>query len=325
VEVSRTSGVGRYALDFKATGNVCSDVHITDYQIRADFNRVGANYSCRIQGADGIYFENGHQFCGLDVNPADIGVTQSTSSLFFSNVYFDTAPEYNVYFRGGCDSVGKYGNTQFSNCFMRASRAGVKLDPNAVGITDVKFVNCRINTHEGAGIDMRSSDVDRVLISNCSFKDNNSLGSAVNGDLIVDGQGHIISNCSFVDGNAAGKAVILQPTSSYCILANSSFQYSTAGTLVDNNGSSNQLSSLTGFVVKKTGSATITPGNTSTAVSHGLSITPSNTQIQVTLRTNATGVTRFYVSNVTDTTFNINTNAAPSVDAIFSWLADASL
>jgi hypothetical protein len=286
---------------------------------------VGANYSCRIQGADGIYFENGHQFCGLDVNPADIGVTQSTSSLFFSNVYFDTAPEYNVYFRGGCDSVGKYGNTQFSNCFMRSSKAGVKLDPNSAGITDVKFVNCRINTHDGAGIDMRSSDVDRLLISNCSFKDNNSLGSSTNGDLLVDGQGHIISNCSFVGGNAAGKAVILQPTSSYCILANSSFQYSTAGTLVENNGSANQLSSLTGFVIKNAGSATISPGTTFVTVPHGLSVTPSNTQIQITLRTNPTGVTRWYISAVTATTFNINTDVAPGTNAVFSWMVDTSL
>ena len=325
VETARTSGEGRYYLDFKATGNVCSDVHVTDYQLVANSSRVGANYSCRIQGADGIYFENGHQFCGLDINPTGIGITQSTSSLFFSNVYFDAAPQYNVWLRGDCDTINKYGNTQFSNCFMRDSQAGVKLDPTSVGITDVKFVNCRINTHAGAGIDMGSNAVDRVLISNCSFKDNNSNASTVNGDLVIDGQGHIVSNCSFVDGDPAGTAVILQATSSYCILANSSFQYSTTGTKVNNLGSLNQLSSLTGFVLKKTGSATITSGTTSVTVSHGLSVTPSITQIQATLRTDATGLTRYYISNVTATTFDINANAAPSADAIFSWLADASL
>lgn len=320
-ETSRTSGSGRYLLYFGATEFVCSDCHITDYQLF-----VGSqNYTCLIEGADGIYFQNGHQFGGLKVEPTGIGVTQSTSSLFFSNVYFDTAPQYNVWFTGACDTTGKYGNSQFTNCFMRDSQAGVKLDPTSVGLETLRFTSCRINTHTGAGIDMVSNLVDHCVIASCQFKDNNSGNSAVNGDIRLDGQGHVVTGCTFRDGGAAGIALELKSTSSYCIVTDCQFQYSTAGTLLKNDGSQNKLSTFTGATVKKTGTASIANPNTSVVVAHGLSITPSISHIRVNLTNDASGVTRYYVTNVTSTDFTIATNAAPTTTAAFNWSVDSSL
>lgn len=76
----------------------------------------------------------------------------------------------------------------------------------------------------------------------------------------------------------------------------------------------------TGYTTENSGTATISSGNTSTTVSHGLKIKPAISTIAVIPTNNLGSATKFWVSNVATTTFQINTNVDPGAsDASFSW------
>jgi hypothetical protein len=75
-----------------------------------------------------------------------------------------------------------------------------------------------------------------------------------------------------------------------------------------------------GYTTENSGSATISSGNTSTTVSHGLSVQPAISTISVIPTNNLGSATKFWVSNVTATTFRINTDVDPGVTtATFNW------
>lgn len=70
------------------------------------------------------------------------------------------------------------------------------------------------------------------------------------------------------------------------------------------------------------GTATILAANTSVTVTHGMLYTPAAKDIQVTPNANLGSATKFWISNVTSTTFDINVDAAPGADKLFVWRVD---
>lgn len=80
------------------------------------------------------------------------------------------------------------------------------------------------------------------------------------------------------------------------------------------------LDSNDGTVSESTGTATITAGNTSVVVSHGLAYQPSLTRINITPTTTTGGVT-WWVSNVTATQFTINISSTYGGGIGFAWSA----
>jgi hypothetical protein len=83
----------------------------------------------------------------------------------------------------------------------------------------------------------------------------------------------------------------------------------------------NFVTSAPAFVTENYGSASITSGNTSIAVSHGLSMTPTLNQISVTPQTSLGSAGYWYVSGVTSSQFTINVNTNPGQTVIFGWIA----
>ena len=93
-------------------------------------------------------------------------------------------------------------------------------------------------------------------------------------------------------------------------------------------GSSSSLSSTVkairnrGFTTESSGTATVASGSTSIAVSHGLGVTPSAKDIQVTPTNDLGSAAKFWISSVGASTFTINVDIDPGAStATFSWSA----
>jgi len=77
-----------------------------------------------------------------------------------------------------------------------------------------------------------------------------------------------------------------------------------------------------GFATEASGTATISSGSTSVAVSHGLAITPTAADIQVTPTNNLGSATKFWITSAGATTFTINVDVDPGAStATFAWSA----
>lgn len=77
-----------------------------------------------------------------------------------------------------------------------------------------------------------------------------------------------------------------------------------------------------GFTTESSGTATVTTGNTSVSVSHGLGTTPALSDIRVTPTNDLGNAAKFWISNAGASTFDINVNVDPGAStATFSWSA----
>lgn len=77
---------------------------------------------------------------------------------------------------------------------------------------------------------------------------------------------------------------------------------------------------INGQVVANRGTRQMTSGTYTTTVTHNLGRTPNIQDIVVTANNAAAAALPFYVSNVTATTFDIDTGTAPTSTANFSWV-----
>ncbi len=87
-------------------------------------------------------------------------------------------------------------------------------------------------------------------------------------------------------------------------------------------GANDIIRGNTGYVTEAHGNASITTGNTSVVVTHGLAITPTLEQISVTPQTAFGSAAKFWVSTPTSTQFTINVDANPGQTVTFGWKAD---
>ena len=77
-----------------------------------------------------------------------------------------------------------------------------------------------------------------------------------------------------------------------------------------------------GFATEASGTVTVSSGSTSTSVTHGLAITPTAADIQVTPTNDLGNATKFWISSVGASTFTINVDIDPGAStATFSWSA----
>jgi hypothetical protein len=91
-------------------------------------------------------------------------------------------------------------------------------------------------------------------------------------------------------------------------------------------GAAYQCANNINFATKAQGTATVANGTTSIAVTHGLSLTPAVSNIQVTPTNSMGNATKYYISGPTSTQFTINVDADPgATTATFSWTADVGV
>lgn len=102
------------------------------------------------------------------------------------------------------------------------------------------------------------------------------------------------------------------------VMVNSFVNHVTAP--VRDNGSNNIIRHNDGYVTENSGTATVANGNTSVAVTHNLSYTPTLQDISVAPTNTMGNATKFYISDPTSTDFDIHVDADPgATTATFVW------
>jgi len=196
--------------------------------------------------------------------------------------------------------------------------------------------------------------------SNFSRIVGNQFESLAGGSIILLGNKHIVSCNQFLNiGKAAGtvnSAAGIYTNSNFSTISDNYFNSdgsgtngtqafvflddNTTGNIVDGNqfdtsnggsgyvnvrlgaNTSNNIRRNNGWTTEKSGTASITSGNTSVVVTHGLSATPTLQQISVTPQTSFGSAAKFWVSTPTSTQFTVNVDVNPAQTVTFGWRAD---
>ena len=316
----------RYSIVFESTEYINSDIHLLNFQIKP--TRSIPNYAIFIQGADGIYVSNGHMFGGLRFEPFGAGVTNALASTFWTNVYFDktdSGSRYNLYFAGNNPDIeeAKYKNHRFVNCDFRAAGSHSIVVNVDCKVNNVIFDGCRIQGAQDSGIFFVNGTSKSFIIANCTFLNNNLSNDSSDADIVLKGNSHIVNGCSFTGGGAAGNAVLIPPEAVYCTVTNCAMHLSTTDQKIFKDSNTSYVFNCRGVNLSKYGQVTIENGDTSIVIDHGLDLRPSIANITITPQNDASGVTRYWIMDVTETSFRLRVNATPTIEAKYAWKAIA--
>lgn len=196
-----------------------------------------------------------------------------------------------------------------SNCWAGNGEYGMYFDGAAnITITAALITG---NTKDG----MIFNQCSRMVTTNCILRDNNEAGVATYSDLTVQSSIYCLFQGNMCD-SATGIGLSISETGS-------SYGNMFYGNQLLNGSCTFTGSSWTffnsGYRTEERGTATITAGNTTVTVSHSLSTTPPISAISVTPNSDPGTATKFWVSNVGASTFQININAVSGSNADFAW------
>ena len=287
-----------------------------------DPNKLRGHF--KMAAVDGLYVTNSHFFYADQTVIFEPTGTDIASSCSFDSVYFDSCRLNHVAFLGS--TTGAYQDMKFNTCTFRDAIAGPSINVNVTGssVDYVRFTNCSFRDNYGAAISDTQAvgNLIRLGVSNCTFDGNNIQNLATGGDIVTRGDSAVITGNNHVGGGALGSAVYFLLGSNDNILTSSNMQNSTA-IKVTNSGTNNRIMGVLGYRLRNTGTTTITNPSVVATVNHGLAITPSIANIVVSYTTASAGVSRYWVSNITSTSFDINVNATPTTTASFVWSVNA--
>lgn len=147
--------------------------------------------------------------------------------------------------------------------------------------------------------------------------ENNTIRDALGGFTLANVSGSVIKNNTFID-SSFNTDIVESGTANSNIIIDNIVRNRFAVTIV---GAATIARRNTNFPSGTSGTATITSGNTSVTVtfSGSLTLAPSIQHISVTPTATWGSATKFWVSNVTSTTFQINVDAAPGASLTFAW------
>ncbi len=212
------------------------------------------------------------------------------------------------------------------------------LSANVGGGGIISYSNfCRIegNMFESlAGPNVALKGNKHVVIGNVFTNIGKGVGAAntVSG-VYTDSNNSIITNNYFNDdgtvSNGTQAFVYMDSNTTGNIVSGNQFDASNGGTGILNiklgTSTTNTISRNVGWVTEKSGTASITTGNTTVTVTHGLSVTPTLQQITVTPQTAFGAAAKFWISTPTSTTFVLNLDANPTQTVTMGWRADTSI
>ncbi len=170
-----------------------------------------------------------------------------------------------------------------------------------------------------------------ILFQNCSYgnisgnvvKENGQTTPNLYGGIEVAVVSHFTINNNNVgsSGESTQKYGLMIYNSSDVKASNNIlFATATSRNLYFSGSSNLGLRNNIGYINENSGTATVASGATYVDVSHGLGITPSINNINVTPTNNLGSATKFWISNVGASTFRINVDIDPGVTtATFSW------
>lgn len=130
-----------------------------------------------------------------------------------------------------------------------------------------------------------------------------------------------VENNNFIRTSASSSYMSLdEATSGTTVIKNNFFNTDLVTTIINNAATNTKISGNFGYTTENDGLATITAGQTTVEVSHGLVLTP--TRVLLTPMT-ATGGKQYYVSAKTNSTFTITIDSEATADISFDWQATA--
>lgn len=152
----------------------------------------------------------------------------------------------------------------------------------------------------------------------------NRLQGCAEGIRLGGTAGNLVERVSVLDNwilDNTSRGMALQYTDEIQIVGNI-LHNNTAGILFFNTNTNLTFRHNHGFITENNGTATVTSGNTTIVVGHGLDRTPDLQDISVTPTNNLGNASLFWISTPTSTQFTINVDADPgATTATFVWTA----
>lgn len=324
-----------YAIDFYndsllsgALAAKTTDVHITDLQCRGN-QSYEFNAGLRINSLDGIYLSQCHFIHTGDsvlFDPAD-GTYQDTCASFqASNCYFDETSGSHVKWIG--TATRAYRNFFFSNCQFRQTKGtapSLHFNTTTTPVRRVLITGGTIRDCEYSAIYSENAGVDTLIITGVHLSDNNMDDSATDGDIYGKFVSSLFTGCAIEGGGPSGYNIRYTAGSQDNLVTGCNFSQATAGIRYSETGTNNFVTGCNGIATITRGTATINNPATSVTITHGAYRRPNSADITVTRTTTGAGVTHFWVTNITDTTFDVFTNATPTTSINFAWRVDTEM
>lgn len=198
-----------------------------------------------------------------------------------------------------------------------------------------EFVLMRGNTIDTIADDGSSQAVSAIRVgasydpemgapsSHLDIVGNNLYGGPSDTALEIDNLGHqgIVFKDNHVHG--FGTAVRIEPANGGTAALGTRITdnvFTDVALPIENGGDQTVIRDNVGFATESSGLAIVPAGATSVVVLHGLDVTPPITSISVTPSNDLGQAGKFYISDVTATTFTINTDTDPgAATATFVW------
>lgn len=173
---------------------------------------------------------------------------------------------------------------------------------------------------------IRINGTKNVISGNNIFNPGIGSGSPIYDGIIVDNVGgNLVTGNTFLSDNTGSRSGINFANGATGNLAEGNTftaQGNGWGTGAIIPGSGNIVRQHIGWVTEASGTATVASGQTTIAVTHGLSSTPALKDIQVSPTNSLGTATKFWISNPTSTQFTINVDQNPgATTATFVWAA----
>ena len=247
----------------------------------------------------------------------------------FEQIYFDSSAQ-------GSSIVGSTA-LSFIGCWWSAGRTGGGFPGLTIGnsggtdttvgidIVGSQFINC------GSDGCLVYAGPTKIRFNSCQFGAN-SLTSGANTkhglEFAVNASNFSVIGCTFTNslgfsgGTQAYGLFINGGTSSQYVISGNDFNGNGTGPMLDaGTSSSRYVFGNSGYINSFRGTCVVANGTSSVVVNHGLSVTPAASDIIALPTSNpgAAGVTSWWISAVTATTFTLTTNASATAGLIFTW------
>lgn len=299
-----------------------NDVFISNFIINANNQTNGALGGIRLQDkAEAIIITDGDVILG--VYPITTDAASNVAGLRpaynnFTNVFFDSGVNGAL--------LNNIIETEFVGCWFSNGRTGsgnsgcLVNTANTITFIATRFFNCG-----GSGATITNT-ANKISFIGCSFESNSTTsGIGVAHGLYVapNSSNFTINNCKASNGlynGQQGYGIFISSGSYNYTICNNLLTGNYTGSINDSGISPKTLSGNVGYVTKNSGYSSISTGNTSVIVNHGLSITPTVSDILLS-PTVPVGSNSFYVdtTTITSTQFTVKITSAAISTMYFTW------
>jgi len=188
------------------------DVFITNFNIRGNTSGQVTEFGINIEGADGIWFENGHVGNSTSANIRIGGPTVDAINLiFFSNVMTDEGTGFGLLLESTATLA--FRTIKFANCLFKSGgipawgTVGIVVAAGCE-VSGLSFDNCTVTEYGRSGVSLLSTDSELITFSNCTIRGNgrNTADTYPGYSIANDVSSVVISGGSSGSGYKPGEA-----------------------------------------------------------------------------------------------------------------------